>query len=47
MLETEVEAEELEQELNEKVARTSRSLAPSRASVIQTPIVEDEIVPEP
>ena len=42
----EAEAEELEPEPNAKMARTSRAPAPSRASVMQTPIAEDEIVPE-
>jgi hypothetical protein len=43
----EAEAEEPEPEPNAKMARTSRAPAPSRASVMQTPIAEDEIVPEP
>jgi hypothetical protein len=42
-----LEAEELEPEPNAKMARTSKAPAPSRASVMQTPIAEDEIVPEP
>jgi hypothetical protein len=41
------EAEELEPEPKTKMARTNKALAPSRALVIQTPIAEDEIVPEP
>jgi hypothetical protein len=41
------EAEEPEPEPNAKMARTSRAPAPLRASVMQTPIAEDEIVPEP
>jgi hypothetical protein len=47
MLET--EAEELEPELEPypKMARTSKALALSRASMIQTLFVEDEMVPEP
>jgi hypothetical protein len=45
--EAEAEAEEPEPEPNAKMARTSRALAPLRASVMQTPITEDEIVPEP
>jgi len=51
VLEAEVEAEaeepEPESEPNAKMARTSKAPAPSRASVMQTPIAEDEIVPEP
>jgi hypothetical protein len=43
----EAEAEEPEPEPNAKMARTSRAPAPSRALVMQTPIVEDEIVLEP
>jgi hypothetical protein len=45
--EVEAEAEEPEPEPNAKMARTSKAPAPSRASVMQTPIAEDEIVPEP
>jgi hypothetical protein len=45
--EVEAEAEEPEPEPNPKMARTSKAPAPSRASVMQTPIAEDEIVPEP
>jgi len=43
----EAEAEEPEPEPSAKMARTSKVLAPSRALVMQTPIAEDEIVPEP
>jgi hypothetical protein len=43
----EAEAEEPEPEPNAKMARTSKAPAPSRALVMQTPIAEDEIVPEP
>jgi hypothetical protein len=45
----EIEAEELELELEPypKMARTSKALALSRASMIQTLFAEDEIVPEP
>jgi hypothetical protein len=42
----EAELEELEPEPNAKMARTSRAPALSRASVMQTPIAEDEIVLE-
>ena len=42
VLDTEVE----EPEPSAKMARTSRAPAPSGASVMQTPIAEDEIVPE-
>ena len=41
------EAEEPEPEPKTKMARTNKALAPSKASVIQTPITEDEIVPKP
>lgn len=47
VLEAEAVAEELEPEPNPKMARTSKAPAPSRASVSETPIAEDEIVPEP
>ncbi|KAN0098223.1 hypothetical protein V8E51_013886 [Hyaloscypha variabilis] len=47
VLELEVEAEELEPEPNAKMARTSKALALSRASVMETSIAEDEIVLEP
>ena len=50
VLEAEPEAEEPEEpepELKTKMARTNKAPAPSRASVMQTPIAEDEIVPEP
>jgi len=47
VLEVEAEAEEPEPEPNAKMARTSKAPAPSRVSVMQTPIAEDEIVPEP
>jgi hypothetical protein len=47
VLEAEAEAEELEPEPSAKMARTSKALALSRASVMQTPNAEDEIVPEP
>jgi hypothetical protein len=43
----EAEPEEPEPEPNAKMARTSRAPALLRASVIQTPITEDEIVPKP
>jgi hypothetical protein len=46
-VEAEAEAEEPEPEPNAKMARTSKAPAPSRASVMQTPIADDEIVPEP
>jgi hypothetical protein len=44
--EAEAEAEEPEPELSAKIARTSKAPAPSRALVMQTPIMEDEIVLE-
>jgi hypothetical protein len=47
VLEAEPEPEEPEPEPNVKMARTSKAPVPSRASVMQTPIAEDEIVPEP
>jgi hypothetical protein len=50
VLEAEAEAEEAEEpepEPKTKMARTNKAPAPSRASVMQTPIAEDEIVPEP
>ena len=50
VLEAEAEAEEPEEpepEPKTKIARTNKALALSRASVIQTPITEDEIVLEP
>ncbi|KAF8848727.1 hypothetical protein BDZ45DRAFT_605460, partial [Acephala macrosclerotiorum] len=47
VLEAEAEAEEPEPEPNPKMARTSKAPALLRASVMETPIAEDEIVPEP
>jgi hypothetical protein len=50
VLKAEAEAEEPEEpepEPKTKMARTNKAPAPSRASVMQTPIAEDEIVPEP
>jgi hypothetical protein len=57
VLKAEVEAEaeepkpepkpEPEPELNTKMAWTSKAPIPSRALVMQTPIADDEIVPEP
>jgi hypothetical protein len=47
VLGAEPEPEEPEPEPNAKMAQTSRAPAPSRASVMQTPIAEDKIVPEP
>ena len=47
VLEAEAAAEEPDPEPNAKMARTSKAPAPSRASVMQTPIAEDEIVPKP
>jgi hypothetical protein len=48
VLDTEAEEpEEPEPEPSAKIMRTSRATTPSGASVIQTPIVEDEIIPEP
>jgi hypothetical protein len=50
VLEAEAEAEEAEEpepEPKTKIARTNKALAPSRASVMQTPIAEDEIMPKP
>jgi hypothetical protein len=41
------EPEEPEPEPNATMARMSKAPAPSRASMMETPIVEDEIVPEP
>ncbi|KUJ17482.1 uncharacterized protein LY89DRAFT_584597, partial [Mollisia scopiformis] len=42
----EAEAEEPEPEPNPKIARMRKALASSRALVMETPIAEDEIVPE-
>ncbi len=47
VLEAEAAAEEPEPELNAKIVRTSKAPALSRASVSETLIAEDEIVPEP
>jgi hypothetical protein len=47
MLEAEPEPEELEPEPNAMIAWMNKAPVPSRASVIEAPIVEDEIVPEP
>jgi hypothetical protein len=47
VLEAEAEAEEPEPEPSAKMARTSKAPAPSRASAMQTPTAEDDIVPEP
>jgi hypothetical protein len=44
---TVLEAEEPEPEPNPKMARTSKAPALSRALVMETPIAEDKIVPEP
>jgi hypothetical protein len=46
VLEAEPEQEESEPEPNATMARMSKAPAPSRASVMEAPIVEDEIVPE-
>ena len=48
VLDTEAEEpEEPEPEPSAKMVRTSRALVPLGALVIQTPITEDKIVPEP
>ena len=47
VLETEAEEPEPEPELYPKIARISKAPALSRASMIQIPFAEDEIVPEP
>jgi len=47
VLEPEPEPEEPEPEPNATMARMSKAPAPSRASVMEARIVEDEIVPEP
>jgi hypothetical protein len=47
VLEAEQEPEEPEPEPNAKMVRTSKAPVPSRASLIEIPITEDEIVPEP
>ncbi|KAH8772348.1 hypothetical protein BGZ57DRAFT_942460 [Hyaloscypha finlandica] len=47
VLEPEPEPEDPEPEPNAKMARTSKAPAPSRASVMEIPVIGDEIVPEP